>query len=151
MCKNFWQSRYKGYFSIDAGFALVIVIFAYSSFAHLALASASIADSQSREISSSLIALRFSSFVLEEASTGAWGLGTASYSSANELDAAKLQSLDLNSVLARAEKRYAKISLKNGQGELFSASAGTADGEVFCAGRLAILSGEIVRLEACLA
>ena len=150
MCKNFRQSRYKGYFSIDAGFALVIVVVAYSSFAHLVAASASIADSQSKEISSSLLALRFSSFVLEKASAGGGGLGTASYSSANELDMAKLEGFDLSGVLARVGKEYAKIAVKNAQGELFSAYAGTAGGEVFCTGRLALLSGEIVRLEACL-
>lgn len=149
MCKNFRQSRYSGYFSIDAAFALVIAVAAYSSFAHLAAAAASIADSQSREISSSLLALRFSSFVLEEASSGAGGVGTGGYASTNELDMAKLEGFDLNGVLARAGKDYAKISLKNAQGELFSASAGAAEGEVFCAGRLALLSGEIVRLEAC--
>lgn len=151
MCKNFRQSRHKGYFSIDAAFALVIVIFAFSSFARLASEAASAADSQSREISSSLLALRFSSFVLEEASVGDGEFGAGAYSSANELGMDKLQNFDLDGVLARAGKKYAKISVKDPQGELFSASSGAAGDEVFCAGRLAILSGEIVRLEACLA
>ncbi len=151
MCRNFRQSRYDGYFSIDAAFALVIVIFAYSSFAHLAFKAASVADSQSREISSSLLALRFSSFVLEEASVGGGVFGAEAHSSANELDIGKLQNFDLGKVLARTGKKYAKILVKNSQGELFSASSGAVGEEVFCAGRLALLSGEIVRLEACLA
>lgn len=151
MCKNSRQSRYDGYFSVDAAFALVIVIFAYSSFAGLASDAAAAADSQSREISSNLLALRFSSFILEEASLGAPGVGAGAHFSANELDIGKLQNFDLGGVLARSGKKYAKISVKNRQGEQFSASAGAAGEEVFCAGRVAVLSGEIVRLEACLA
>jgi hypothetical protein len=150
MCRGAQQSRYRGYFSIDAGFALFIAVIAFSSFALLASSAASSAHSQSQGISSSLVALRFSSFVLEQAAASGAEPGNGAYSSTNELDISKLQGVDLDRMRSEAGKSYARVSVGNGETEIFSSEAGIVGGEVFCARRLAILSGEIVRLEACL-
>ncbi len=142
-------AKLRAYFTIDAAFALLLAVFAYSSFAHLASSAGGRASAQSHEISSSLAALRFSSFVLEQAGAGG-GFGAGSYVSANEIDIGKLGTLDLGGLLARTGRDYAKISVRNGAGEVFLKETGEANEEVFCAKRLAILSGEIVKLEACL-
>ena len=138
------------YFSIDAALALVIVVVAYSSFAHLASSAAAHAGAQSQETSSSLLALRFSSFALEWAAAGG-GEGPGSFYSANELDRDKLNELDLGAVLSQTGKRHAKITVVGSKGGvLFEKEAGNPQEEEFCSGRLALLSEDMVRLEACL-
>ena len=146
MCRETQQSRFRGYFSVDAALALVIVVFAYASFAYLASHAGASADEESRQISNSLVSLRFSSFLAEEAITK----GTEGHSSVNELDLSRLLDLDLKGMLKEMAKSYAKVSVGGREGEIFSKWEGEAGEEVFCSARLALLNGEIVRLEACL-
>lgn len=146
MCRETQQSRCKGYFSVDAALALVIVVFSYASFAFLASHAGASADEESRQISNSLLSLRFSSFLLEEAIVE----GAPGHSSINELDLSRFEELDLKEMLSGMGKNYAKVSVSRKEGEVFSKWEGEAGEEVFCSNRLALLSGEIVRLEACI-
>ena len=138
----------RAFFSFDAAFALLTAIFALFLFSLLASAASSSAHSQAAETSSSLLALRLSSLVMEEAAQSG-GEGRGSYRETGKLDDLRLREFDLQEILKRTGRAYASISVHGGEGELLSSSAGTAAAEKFCASRLALLDGEIVRLEVC--
>jgi hypothetical protein len=144
------RQRKQAFFSLDAGLATVVVIFSFSSFALLAASAASSAASQSSETSSSLLALRFSSYILEKAAVSSEEYSAGAYYEANELDKEKLRTLDLGEILLKTGKKYASVSVEGENGEIFSSQAGEQGNEKFCSSRLAILSGEIFRLEACI-
>ncbi len=144
------RQRKQAFFSLDAGLATVAAIFAFSSFALLIASAASSAASQSSETSSSLLALRFSSYVLEKSASSSGEYPSGAYYRANELDPERLRALDLGEMLSKTGRRFASVSVKSQNGEIFSAHSGEHGAEAFCAGRLALLSGETVRMEACI-
>jgi len=139
----------RAFFSIDAAFALLIAAVSFSSFALLSQAAAENSASQSRWASGELLALRFSSFILEKAARQGES-PTGGYRIENDLDLPKLSEIDLKGMLTQSGRNFAGIYLESEGGRLFGAEAGIFDGEVFCARRLATLSGKTVRLEACI-
>jgi hypothetical protein len=149
MCRGSKTNRYKrAFFSLDAALALAIAVAAFAALAQLSLSSASALRAQSEELSSSLLALRLSSYVADEAGAEVGGLGGA-YTAVGELELERLRSIDLQQILSQTNRRFASIRLKGNEGELFSSFAGEAGDQTFCAARLALHSGEIVRLEVC--
>jgi len=144
------QKASQAYFSIDSALAITIALFSFASFALILSSAAANASSGASQASSSLLALRFSSFVLEKSALSG-GAGPGAYRSENEIDVSRLGAIDLNDALLRTGRKFARISLKSRNGELFSAEQGERGGrEVFCARRLAVSSGQICLLEACL-
>ncbi len=144
------QSSRKGFFSLDAALAFTIAVFAFSSFALIFSSAASSANSQAGEISGSHLALRLSSYVMEQAAVSSDSFLSGGYYSANEIDLPKLYLFDLGGILAQTGKTYAKISLHSEPATLFSAEEGEKQAETFCASRLVLVSGEIMRLESCI-
>ena len=143
------KSRYRAFFSFDAGLAAVLAVFSFASFSLLLSAAAYSADAVSREASSSLLALRLSSFLLDEAGAEKYGWGSGAYVKAGELDLSRLQQMDLGSLLMQTGKSYVKIRVEQGGSEAFFAESGEKQAQVYCATRLGLLGGEIAKLEAC--
>lgn len=140
----------QAFFSLDAAVALVMVVAVFSSFHLLFSSAASKAASQAEEASSSLLAVRLSSYFLEKAAVSSDSFAAGAYYSANELDEGKLRALDLEEALLQTGRKFASVSVKGEAGEIFFSQAGKQGNQTYCAGRLAKLSGETVRLEACL-
>ncbi len=129
-----------------------MAIVAFSAFAALSSAAALHAKAEANEVSGRLLSLRLSSFLLEQGAVSSGDSYGGGYFSANELDLEKLRSLDLRPLLLQIGKSHLKVSLDVGGGEIFSAEAGegaSAQPEAFCTARLALISGKISRLEAC--
>jgi len=135
----------RAYFSLDALLALSISIFAFFAAAGLLAVSAASAQQGAEENSHSLAALRLSDAVLEKASAHPG----AGYFSANEITVQGMQSIGLPSLAQSAGCSYARTIVGRGEEILFSDSFGSANGEVFCAHRLALFEGKVSFLEAC--
>ena len=152
MSRKIRQIQYKGFFSFDAAAAILIAVFAYASLSLLLSASAASASSSSSDASSRLLSLRVSSFILDEAGAQQGGFGLGAYVKSGELDLQRLGELDLHGVLTSTSRKFASVSVFSQGGEEFSSSSGEAGANgVFCASRLALLSGKMARLEVCIA
>ena len=151
MCRRMRQSRYRGIFSLDAAAALLVAAIAYASLSLILSAAAASSSSGAWGASSRLLSLRLSSFILGEAGAEAGGMGTGAYVKSGELDLSRLGTLGLQDFLSASGRRFASVAvLSKGKREFFS-SAGDAQGrEVFCTSRLALLNGQMARLEACI-
>lgn len=144
-----FQPESRAFFSIDSAFALLIALFSVFSFSLLSQAAASSALSQSQQESSGLLALRFSSYALEQAARQGEGWG-GGHMVEGEIDWNRLSQLDLRAVLAITGRSFAGIYVRDGGGEAFRSESGHAEREKFCAKRLAAISGKPVLLEACI-
>jgi len=144
------MSRSSGFFSIDASLALFIAALSFALFSALAAAAAASASSSARGEAGALLALRFSSYVLEQSAPAGFPSQPGAHYSANELDLGRLGAIDIGKLQAESGKGYASIRVEGSSGQLFFAESGRQGAERFCAARLALLSGEIVRLEACI-
>lgn len=150
MCKAKMASRSRRAFhSLDAALALAIAVLAFAGFSLLLSGSSSRLQSQARQESGELLALRLSSYLLDAAAASGNQGAPGGYFSANEPDIARLQAVDLQGILQKTGADYASVSLLGSSGEIFSASSGEQGKEAFCASRLALADGKIVRLEAC--
>jgi len=151
MSKRTQRIRYRGFFSFDASAAILIAVFAYASLSLILSAVSSSASSASSDASLRLLSLRFSSFILDDAGAQGGGFGTGAYVRSGELDLQRLGGLDLRGILSATGRKFASVSVFSQDGQVFSSSAGEADGgEVFCTSRLALLWGSMARLEVCM-
>ncbi len=151
MYKSRITSRSSAFFSFDAALALAVAVFSFALFSAMLAASAASASQGAHDTSGSLLSLRFSSYVLEQAAQVGFPAQAGSHYSASELDLARLGKIDLQQLLEDSGKEYASISLRGKGGQLFFAEAGESGQEKYCSSRLALLFGEIVKLEACIA
>ena len=150
MCKTKTASRSRrAFYSLDAALALAIALLVFASFSSILSRNSSRLQSQARQESGELLALRLSSYILDSAAASGNEGAPGGYFSANELYIARLRAGGLQEILQKTGAGYASVSLVGSSGEIFSSSLGERGAEVFCAGRLALSSGEIVRLEAC--
>ncbi|MEM2137573.1 MAG: hypothetical protein QW568_00610 [Candidatus Anstonellaceae archaeon] len=146
-----WQcNALQAFFSLDAMLALAIAIFAFAAFSLLLSSAGAFAASQSKQASSESLALSFSSHILDNCAARPPYSSPDSYSKTNELDENCLHSIQMQDVLALSGTAFASISLYGAEGELFHSESGTKGAEVFCARRLASVSGKMSRLEVCL-
>ncbi len=150
MLKTAKRKAHNAFFSIDAGFALVLAVLAFASFSMLLSAASAFADSSATETSSSLVSLRFSSYILSQAAKNNKGIGTAEYTKAWEIDKTQLEQIDLQNALAIAGKEFASVSVKSKEKDIFFSSKGQKANQVYCTKRLALMSGEPVLLEVCM-
>ena len=148
-----WQSasrkNKRAFFSFDAAAAFLLAASLFSLFSILLSAAALAASSGAEEQSSSFLALRLSSRILELCEKRASGFPAAPYAESHVLELSCMQELDLQGLLAQSGRDYASVSISGSGGTLLSSSKGAASGEVFCARRLALFKGKMVRLEVC--
>jgi len=151
MCKKTRQPRYSGFFSLDAAIALLIAVFAYVSLSLILSSAAASSSSGAHSVSSRLLSLRLSSLIMDEAGAESGGFGEGGYAKIGELDAQRLSALDLGAILSSTGRNFASVSLFSSEGRIFFSQAGQlpVGAEVFCTKRLALLSGEMARLEVC--
>ena len=114
----------KGFWSIDAAFALVLAVAMFAIFSAILHAAGSSVARGAGEASGELLSARFSTYALQRLEAG--------------------EEIDLQALLVRVERNYA--SLRAGAG--FS-EAGVKNGSVYCTARLALISGNITKVEAC--
>lgn len=142
--------RYSAaFFSLDAAAWLSVAILVFASFALLLSSAGKSAGSQASETSSSLLALRFSSYLLDEAACAGSGIGRGAYCSANEIDLQRLSSIDMQDLLERTGRGFIGVYLEDSEGAIFLAEQGQAAEGVFCTSRLALVSGKMARMRAC--
>lgn len=136
----------RAFFSIDASFAFLTAAFIFIVFSAALACAALAAKSQSSGISSENLALRFSSYVLEQSAAG------SGYSSVNEIDGGRFDSFDLAAAIGAVNASFAGIRLVDSDGAIMMPHQfGVPPPKgVYCAKRLAIMDGRAVRLEACI-
>ena len=151
MCKKILPSRFeKAFFSFDAAFAMVICAVSFAGFSLLLSSAAASASTDAASLSSSLLALRFSSHVLSE-TQGQSPEGTLQpYSESYEISLARLEGFDLRQARISMGRDFVSVRAVGGNGEAFFASDGQLQGETYCVKRLALLDGHPARLEVCI-
>lgn len=140
----------SAFFSLDALLSISIAIFMFYSFAALLSSASSLAEAQSHQASDEALAVSFNSYLLEKAAEQSGSLVPSPHLKANEIDLERLGGINLGEALAISGKNFASVRVKNSGGELFSSFAGEKTGQVFCARRLALVSGKPAIMEACL-
>ncbi|MCX8194719.1 MAG: hypothetical protein N3G22_01250 [Candidatus Micrarchaeota archaeon] len=144
------MSQSKAFFSFDAAAASFSAIILFALFSILSFAASNSAKESSAMAEGELLALRFSSYVLEKGAKVGLPQEGAHYV-AGEIDLARLEEFDLQEIVKSSGIKYASVLVAGERKErLFFKEAGEAGKQVFCARRLALLSGEAVRLEACI-
>ena len=143
----------KAFFSIDASFAIVIIALSFSMFLLLSGSAASFAASGAKDVSKTNMALRLSSYLLNDAAAESGGIYPDNYVMPGELDEAKLQPAILQPLLSdfvmQGKLQYAKVSLKGSAIPIPDSNAGQQTGDAYCVRRLALLSKEPALLEVC--
>jgi len=134
-------------------FALLVAILSFVILSSALFASALTAKSQAKDVSYENLALRFSSFALDSMAVVSGKADAGGFASQNEIDAHKFSSFPIDSAIARAGAAYGSIRIVGQDGAEplppRSSGAGNAAG-IYCAQRLALMDGKIVRLEACI-
>ena len=138
----------RAFFSIDAAFALLMVALAFIIFSLLASSAAAFASSSAAEVSKTNLALRLSSYIINDAAAQSGGIYPDNYVLPGELDTLKLQ-MALDDLVSQGKVRFAKVTVKDGSGSVQPFSAGTQADEAYCVQRLALISGELALLEVC--
>ena len=109
------------------------------------------AKSQSSDIASENMALRFSSFALDKISVSGGNPALDGYVSVNEIDSGKFAQFDGDAAISQAGASYASLRLTGKAGQIGFAEFGSKNSAaLYCAKRLAAMGGEIVRLDACI-
>ena len=146
--------RSRGFFSIDASFAILIIVLSFSMFSLLSSSAASFAAEGAKDVSKTNTALRLSSYILDDAAAGSGGIYPNNYATPGELSEDKLQPFILQPVLSnfvsQGGLQSAEVSVKGSAIPIAVSSAGTQAGEKYCVQRMALLEGEIVLLEVCI-
>lgn len=150
MCSPIRQKkRSRAFFSLDAAAWLSVATVSFLAFSLLLSSQAAARSSQAHAVSSALLSLRLSSYLIWAACEGKGNVG-GEYCVANRLDGALLSSLDYGGLLARIGRQYLSVSVEGKEGESFAASAGAAGGETFCTSRLVEYGGKTSLLRACI-
>ncbi len=145
------SSRYsQAFFSIDATFALLTAISMFIMLSAIVFAAGLSAKSQAGEARAENLALRFSSFVLEKTSEG--GTIGKDFTSINEISRGRFDSFFSENDISGTGASFARIRLVDAGGGLISEKINGAGAPAIlhCVPRLALLDGEMVRLEACI-
>ena len=144
------MSRFRAFFSFDAALAAFFAALLFSLFSTLLAGFVKMAFEEAKGIEGELLSLRFSSYVIESGE----GIGAQSHGAhraIGELDLDRLEGLDLELLARQMGKDYAAFWIfDENEGLLLASSWGKPNGEVFCARRIVLVSGEICRLEACI-
>ena len=121
------------FFSIDASFAILVVVLSFSMFALLSSSAASFASSSAKGVSKTNIALRLSSYILNGAAAESGGDPPDSYVLPGELDAGKLQSAPvqqpLDDLVSGGTVHFAEVSARGSGGQISDVSSGQPSGE----------------------
>jgi len=117
--------RWKGFWSVDAAFALVLAVAMFAIFSAMLHSAGMTAVRGAGDASGALLSARFSSYALERMEKG--------------------EQIDLESVLERTGRKYASLRA----GDSF-AYAGETGGSVYCTRRLDVQGGKIMKMEACI-
>ena len=148
LCKGIGSKR--AFFSFDAAFAIVLCAVSFAGFSLLLSSASESASTSATSLSSSLLALRFSSFVLSGAQVQSPDGTLQPYSKSYELDMERLKGVDLQQARLGMGRDFASITVAGSGGTIFLASDGAPRNETYCTKRLALLDAEPVRLEVCI-
>ena len=141
----------RAFFSIDASFAFITAVSLFAMLLSVLFCAAITAKSQSSDIASENLALRFSSFALDSISVSGGNPSLDGYVSVNEIDGAKFISFNGNGAMQRVGASYASLRLTGKGGQAgFQEFGAKNNSALYCAKRLAVMGGEIVRLDACI-
>ena len=120
----------RGFWSVDAAFALVLSVAMFAMFSALLQSAAFAAMEGAGETSGALLSARFSSYALARIGNGGQP--------------------GLQSVLERTGRKFASVAVWGKEGMISFDSAGEGGGETYCTQRLLFMSGKIVRVESCI-
>lgn len=113
-----------GFWPVDAAFALVLAVAMFAIFSAILYAAGSSAARGADDASGELLSARFSTYALQRLEAG--------------------EEIDLQALLAGVGRSYASLRAGDGFSE-----AGVKGGSVYCTARLALVSGNITKVEAC--
>lgn len=153
------EKRSKAFFSIDAGFAIILAVLMFASFSLLHRSAYLFASSYAKDVSGTNLALRLSSHIMNEAGAKHGDPLLGSYSKPGELDALRMQPPFLEPILhgmvQGGKFRYARVAVSGSAIPMPASEAGAQGAENYCVKRLALMEvpplmeNEIVLMEVC--
>ncbi|MCX6772256.1 MAG: hypothetical protein NTV88_00600 [Candidatus Micrarchaeota archaeon] len=127
MHKENKNKRTRAFFSIDASFAIVVVVLSFAMFSLLSSSAASFAAEGAKDVSKTNIALRLSSYILNDAAVKSGGDPPDNYVFPGEIDENKIQPAFMQPMLSDAVSQgkfhFAKVSVKRGAAAIPIASS----------------------------